>query len=66
MTDILLLALGVALAEPGSPPRLAAVTCVRQGEEQSTRTRICYYDCNGTRVAITIDRHRLCPLTIVW
>ncbi len=34
------------------------------GQEDSGRYTICYYDCLGDTVAITIKYPRLCPITI--
>jgi hypothetical protein len=48
---------------PDTKMRLAAV-CFKTGEQQSTMSKICYYDCVGTAVAITIGAVELCPLTI--
>lgn len=45
--------------------RLAA-TCFKTGEDapQGSMTKICYYNCLGSPVAITIGAVALCPLTI--
>jgi hypothetical protein len=41
------------------------MTCFKSGEESPPGfTKICYYDCMGSRVAITISSTSLCPLTI--
>ncbi len=70
MLDALLLAHALGTAEApaagSTGHRLAAVTCFPLSQEISTRTRICFYTCNGTKVAITIERNRLCPQTIEW
>ncbi len=41
-----------------------AVTCFSQGERISGMNKICYYDCLGSEVAITISAVALCPLSI--
>ena len=41
-----------------------AALCFGAGEETSGMNKICYYDCLGGKVAITIKSHKLCPLTI--
>lgn len=41
-----------------------AVTCFKKGEEVSGMNKICYYNCLGSDVAITIGAVSLCPLTI--
>ncbi|TPW32421.1 hypothetical protein FJU08_05335 [Martelella alba] len=43
---------------------LLAVTCLRKDEEVSGRNKICYYDCLGSRTAVTIKSTQPCPLTI--
>lgn len=48
---------------PGSF-RVAEVTCFKKGEEVSGLNKICYYDCVGSKVAITIGAAQLCPVTI--
>lgn len=46
-------------------PRPAyAVICFLKGERTSGMYKICYYDCLGDTVAITIKSTQLCPLTI--
>lgn len=46
--------------------RGAPITCFKTGEEQipGQMTKICYYDCLGSRTAITIGATQLCPLSI--
>lgn len=41
-----------------------AIMCFAKGEQVSGRNKICYYDCLGDMVAITIKSIQLCPLTI--
>lgn len=58
-----------ALAGGGEPaPRTErvemATTCFSTGEETDGMNKICYYDCLGSRAAITIGSTQLCPLTI--
>ena len=42
----------------------AAVTCFLTGEQTSGMNKICYYDCLGSRAAITVSAVQLCPLSI--
>lgn len=54
-------------ASPPKPIRLAQnTTCFKTGENQppGSMTKICYYDCLGSPVAITISSVQLCPLSI--
>lgn len=48
-------------AEPGTK---LALTCMKSGEMTSGMTKVCYYNCLGSTVAITIKSVQLCPLTI--
>ena len=41
-----------------------AVTCFKQYEQVSGMNKICFYNCVGSTVAITISSVSLCPLTI--
>lgn len=41
-----------------------AAICFSTGEETDGFNKICYYDCLGSRAAITIAGTQLCPLTI--
>jgi hypothetical protein len=43
---------------------LAYVTCFKSGEQISGMNKICFYNCLGSGVAITISALQLCPLTI--
>ncbi len=45
-------------------PVQTAATCFKTGEERSGMNKICYYNCLGSRAAITISSVSLCPLTI--
>lgn len=45
-------------------PMRVAIMCFLQGEEVSGFNKICYYDCLGSRTAITIQAVQLCPLNI--
>ena len=49
-----------ALAESPSP----VVTCFSSGERESGMYKICYYECLGDTVAITVKSYELCPLVI--
>ena len=42
----------------------ADVICLFKGEQISGTNKICYYDCQGSIFAITIDGLKLCPLNI--
>jgi hypothetical protein len=56
---------GSALAEQSISKKIrVAVMCMGAGEEVSGFNKICYYDCLGSRTAITIKSTSLCPLTI--
>lgn len=41
-----------------------AATCFKSGEQDAGMNKICYYDCLGSTVAITIRSTQLCPLSI--
>ncbi|WP_339645546.1 hypothetical protein [uncultured Porticoccus sp.] len=41
-----------------------AYRCSKSGEQTSGRNKICYYNCMGSTVAITISNPGICPLTI--
>jgi hypothetical protein len=51
-------------ASKQSKPVQTAVACFKTGEETSGMNKICYYNCLGSRAAITISSVSLCPLTI--
>ncbi len=42
----------------------ADMICLFRGEQISGTNKICYYDCQGSTFAITIDGLKLCPLNI--
>jgi len=44
--------------------KMTAVTCFKTGERTSGMNKICFYDCLGSEVAITISNIALCPLSI--
>lgn len=44
--------------------KVAAITCFKSGEERAGMNKICYYNCAGSRAAITISSTSLCPLSI--
>lgn len=46
------------------PSPAQAVLCFFERDRVSGMHRICYYDCLGDTVAITIPSHRFCPLSI--
>lgn len=48
----------------GPPLLQVAVVCMKSGEQTSGMNKICYYNCLGSQVAITIGAVELCPLTI--
>lgn len=41
-----------------------AAMCFKSGEQSSGMHKICYYNCLGDTVAITISSVSLCPLSI--
>jgi hypothetical protein len=41
-----------------------ALVCFHTGDEISGMNKICYYDCGGSRAAITVRSTTLCPLSI--
>jgi hypothetical protein len=47
-----------------SPEDAYAAMCFKTGERVSGMNKICYYDCLGSTVAITISSIELCPLSI--
>jgi len=52
------------LADVAPEPTPQAVTCFKSGERTDGMYKICYYDCLGSTVAITVKSHQLCPLSI--
>lgn len=67
MSKEILLALATITAQPEPPATKnveVAVTCFSKGEQTAGMNKICYYDCLGSTVAITISAVALCPLTI--
>lgn len=59
----------VLSTSPGNPSSRqdgieVAVVCFKSGEQDAGMNKICYYDCLGSTVAITIGGTQLCPLTI--
>jgi len=61
-------ALVAALNQSPKPAKPAgiqvAVVCFKSGEQVTGMNKICYYDCMGSPVAITLSSVSLCPLTI--
>lgn len=47
-----------------APEVQVATLCFKSGEQQGGMNKICYYNCLGSTVAITIGAVQLCPLTI--
>ena len=47
-----------------APPLQLAVTCFKSGEQISGQNKICFYNCLGSKAAITIKSFQLCPLNI--
>lgn len=43
-----------------------AMACINSGELKSVTNKICYYDCLGDLVAITIKKHKMCPPRVQW
>lgn len=72
MKAIILASLLASVHSPGlqtkeisaAAPVRVAMMCFKTGEETSGMTKICYYNCGGSRAAITIGAVSLCPLTI--
>jgi len=64
----MLLGLGCAVLSfwsvKDTPDNAYAATCFLTGERTSGMHKICYYDCLGGTVAITIGGLELCPLSI--
>lgn len=59
------LALGVLTGLAATkPPKAQAVMCFFEYEQPAGMNKICYYDCLGSTVAITIRSIQLCPLSI--
>lgn len=54
------------LSDPTSSTQepVEQATCFYEREEDSGMYKICYYDCLGSTVAITVKVTKLCPLTI--
>lgn len=63
---VVLAALTASPADVSTPKayQQLAVTCFRTGEETSGMNKICYYNCLGSKTAITIKSSRRCPMTI--
>lgn len=57
-------AIGLAVVIGAPPTPAEAAVCFKTGERTSGMNKICYYDCLGSEVAITIRSAELCPLTI--
>lgn len=56
-------------AEQAPPPKVdrpiqVAMMCFSSGEQRAGNNKICYYDCLGDTIAITIGALEFCPLTI--
>jgi len=45
-------------------PPTAQTTCFKTGESSDGRYKICYYNCLGSTVAITVGSLEFCPLSI--
>lgn len=58
----------LALAGEVAPTRAAvdvrSIMCFFEHEEPAGMNKICYYNCAGSTVAITIRAAKLCPLSI--
>jgi len=64
---ILLTIIGLSLICTGylsDPPPAEASLCFYMGSTMSGANQICYYDCLGGMVAITVPSIELCPMTI--
>lgn len=55
---------GLLAAHPANMKVAQGVVCFKSGEQAGGMTKICYYNCLGNPVAITIGGTALCPLTI--
>lgn len=70
MLKALLLGAGLASGPAVDGPmsleqaQMRGVMCFSTGERSDGMYKICYYDCLGDTVAITIGRVELCPLSI--
>lgn len=67
MSKEIMMALAVVTGQAEPPVTRGvdvAVTCFSAGEQEAGMNKICYYDCLGSTVAITISAIGLCPLTI--
>jgi hypothetical protein len=62
-TVVVALMTAQASAQQQKHQRLAMI-CFFKSEEQSGMTKICYYDCLGSRAAITVSSTTICPLSI--
>jgi len=62
----LLAALAVSpQADRATPiPAQLALACYYTGDEISGPNKLCFYDCAGSRAAITVRITQLCPLSI--
>ena len=67
VVGILILVLGgvgLVLWNYEDPKNAHAGNCFLTGESTSGMNKICYYDCAGGEVAITIRSHQYCPYSI--
>lgn len=51
-------------SRPAQSPTPITTTCFARGESTSGMNKICYYDCLGSRAAVTQSSVSLCPITI--
>lgn len=49
---------------PAADPLKLALMCLARGDELSPDGKVCFYDCGGRTVAMTIGLGALCPLSI--
>lgn len=66
-TALLLAMLGVSPINTSTGKQddiLLAYLCFLRYEERSGLNKICYYNCLGSKVAITVKSHQLCPINI--
>lgn len=61
---VILAAMLLATGSEAAPRQQTAMMCFKTGEQTSGTNRICYYNCLGSTVAITVPFLEFCPLSI--
>jgi len=68
MNTLAALALALNVTTPSvsqtAAPAQLALACYYTGDEISGPNKLCFYDCAGSRAAITVRITQLCPLSI--